>query len=113
MENNTSSLILKKSPRLKDFQQYVDLMVKERGFDKESIEEIFMLFTEECGEVAKAIRKRRNIHSDEASKHHKLEEEVADVFIYLLDICNYFDIDLEKAFREKEDINKRRTWKQG
>jgi NTP pyrophosphatase (non-canonical NTP hydrolase) len=32
------------------------------------------------------------------------------VFMYLLDICNHFDIDLEKAFREKEEINKKRTW---
>jgi len=32
------------------------------------------------------------------------------VFIYLLDICNHFNIDLEKAFRDKEEINKKRIW---
>ena len=30
--------------------------------------------------------------------------------MYLLDICNHFNIDLEKAFREKEEINKGRVW---
>lgn len=38
------------------------------------------------------------------------EETAAEKFIYLLDICNHFDIDLEKAFRHKEKINERRTW---
>ena len=37
-------------------------------------------------------------------------EEFADVLSYLLDLANYFQIDLEKAFREKEQINQNRTW---
>lgn len=85
-------------------------MVKERGFDKETIQEVFMLFMEECGEMAKAVRKLQNMKIDKNSKQMDLEHEIADVFIYLLDICNHFDIDLEKAFRNKEEINKKRTW---
>jgi NTP pyrophosphatase (non-canonical NTP hydrolase) len=85
-------------------------IVKLRGFDQETISQVFMLFTEECGEMAKAIRKLDNIHSDKGSATHKLNEEIADVFMYLLDICNYYNVDLEQAFREKEEINKKRTW---
>lgn len=106
-----TKLILRDKPILKDFQKYVADMVVERGFDKESITQIFMLFIEECGEMAKAIRKTENIHSDENSEKPKLENEIADVFMYLLDIANHFDIDLEKAFRDKEEINKKRIWK--
>jgi len=40
-----------------------------------------------------------------------MAEEAADVLIILLGICNMLDIDLEKAFREKEEINKKRLWK--
>jgi NTP pyrophosphatase (non-canonical NTP hydrolase) len=105
-----SKLNLKENPTLKDFQQYVHDMVVERGFDKETVPEIFMLFLEECGEMAKAARKTQNIKSDKNSKDHKLEDEIADVFMYLLDICNQYDIDLEKAFRQKEEINKQRNW---
>lgn len=106
-----SSLNLKPQPTIKDFQKYVADMVKERGFDKESVPVIFMLFLEECGEMAKAARKASNIKTDDNSEKFKLENEAADVFIYLLDICNNFNIDLEKAFRDKEEINKGREWK--
>ncbi|MEK7093725.1 MAG: MazG nucleotide pyrophosphohydrolase domain-containing protein [Patescibacteria group bacterium] len=105
-----SKLILKEGPELRDFQEYVARMVKERGFDKETISEIFMLFLEECGEMVKAARKTQKIKTDKNSEQFHLDHEVADVFIYLLDICNQFNIDLEKAFRDKEEINKKRTW---
>lgn len=105
-----SKLKLKKHPTLKDFQRYVTKMVRERGFEKETVPEIFMLLMEECGEMAKAARKSVKIHTDKHSEQFHLGHEVADVFIYLLDICNHFGIDLEQAFRDKEDINKKRTW---
>jgi NTP pyrophosphatase (non-canonical NTP hydrolase) len=103
-------LKLKKNPTLKDYQKYVERLVKARGFDKETLPEIFMLFLEECGELAKAARKSTGVKSDANSEKFILDHEAADVFIYLLDICNHLDIDLEKAFRAKEEINKKRKW---
>ena len=105
-----SKLTLKENPTLRDFQKYVADMIEERGFEKETIPEIVMLLLEECGEMAKAIRKTQNIHTDNNSERFHLDHEVADVFMYLLDICNHFEIDLEKAFRDKEEVNKKRTW---
>lgn len=104
-------LELKNNPTLRDFQGYVAEMIKARGFDKETVPEIFMLFLEECGELAKAVRKTQNIKSDKNSENFHVAEEAADVFMYLLDICNYLDIDLEEAFRSKEEKNKKREWK--
>lgn len=69
-----------------------------------------MLFLEECGELAKAARKTQKIKTAKTSEQLSLGYEAADVFIYLLDICNHFGIDLEKAFRDKEEINKKRIW---
>ena len=105
-----SNLFLKQKPLLKDYQQYIDVMVKERGFDKETIPEMFMMLSEEIGEMAKAARKQIGMTIDENSRKPELAEEIADVFIYLLAISNYFNIDLEEAFRDKEEINKKRTW---
>jgi NTP pyrophosphatase (non-canonical NTP hydrolase) len=105
-----SNLHLKEKPTLADYQKYIAEMVKERGFEKETVPEIFMLFLEECGEMAKAVRKASNMKTDKNSEQFKLEGEVADVFSYLLDICNHMGVDLEKAFRDKEEINKKRTW---
>jgi NTP pyrophosphatase (non-canonical NTP hydrolase) len=106
-----SKLNLKEKPTLHDFQKYVEKMIVERGFEKETPPELFMLFLEECGELAKAARKtQQNIKTDKNSESFKIDQEAADVFIYILAICNYFNIDLEKAFRDKEEVNKRRTW---
>ena len=105
-----SKLNLKDSPTLKDFQNYVAELVKERGFEKETLPQVFMLFLEECGEMAKAARKTQNIKSDKNSTDYCLSHEIADVFIFLLDICNHCGVDLERAFREKEEINKKRVW---
>ena len=48
--------------------------------------------------------------SDEADLEH-VKEELADVFIYLCSLANMHNIDLEEAFREKEEKNKSRVWK--
>lgn len=98
-------------PVLQDYHEYCKKIVKIRGFDKETISELFMLFMEECGELAKAARATQPIKSGAHSKRHELAHEAADVFIYLLEICNYFGVNLEEAFREKEKINAKRTWK--
>ena len=107
---NGSKLLLKEKPTLRDFQKYVAQMVRERGFHQETIAETFMLFVEECGELAKEIRKRENVKTDPMSNQTNLPHELADIFIYLLDLSNQFGIDLEKAFRDKEEINKKRVW---
>lgn len=105
-----SKLNLKEDPTLRDFQNYVSELVKERGFERETLPQLFMLLLEECGEMAKAARKAEGIRSDKNSEDHHLDREAADVLIYLLAICNRCGIDLEKAFREKEEINKKRRW---
>jgi NTP pyrophosphatase (non-canonical NTP hydrolase) len=39
-----------------------------------------------------------------------VDEELADVLIFVCSIANRFNIDLEKAFRDKEGVNKNRVW---
>lgn len=96
--------------RLQTYQKLIRQLVKERGFDKETVPEVFMLLVEEVGELGKAVRKQNGMKVDKTSQHHHIEEEVADIFWMLLDICNRLDIDLEKAFEAKELKNQQRTW---
>jgi len=71
-----------------------------------------MLLLEECGELARACRKHTSIKSDiERDEKELLDHELADVLMLTLDIANKFGINLEKAFREKEEINKKRAFK--
>ena len=98
---------------LKDFQAYVAEMYQERGFEGQSVSEQFHLLLEELGEFARSTRKAAGIGTRRPDKQvdEGLSLEAADVFIYLLGLCNTLDIDLESAFKEKEEINDRRVWK--
>ncbi len=97
-------------PGLVDYQELIKKLIVERGFDKETVPEVFMLFLEEAGEFAKAARKVSGIKTDDASKIHDLQEEAADVFWLLIDLCNRLDINLATAFEEKEKKNQSRIW---
>lgn len=103
---------LKENPKLQDYQAHVKAFCEANGWNKNSSTELFLLFMEEVGELAKAMRNEKGLFQEEAKKHKKfeLEEEFADVFGYLLDLANHFDIDLEKAYRMKHAINEKRTW---
>lgn len=95
---------------LADYQTLIKHLTIERGFDKETVPEVFMLFLEEAGEFAKAARKASGIVTDKNSKIHDVEEEAADVFWLLIDLCNRLNIDLAKAFEVKELKNQQRSW---
>jgi NTP pyrophosphatase (non-canonical NTP hydrolase) len=104
---------LKPNPTLPDYQQYIKQVCKERDWDKNNPLEIFLLFSEEVGELAKAIRNRLKLYHEEGKniKNDELGHELADIFNYLLDIANCFNIDLENAVKEKEKLNAARKWK--
>ncbi len=102
---------LKDNPTLRDLQAYIDQVCKERGWTKDIPSEKFVLFIEEIGELAKAMRKKAGLYEEHARQRDiSLEEEFADVLSYLLDLANCFQVDLEQAFRAKEQINQSRTW---
>ncbi len=82
----------------------------ERGFDHQTVIEKCLLLGEEVGELFKAVRKSEKIKIDSNSQKHEVSNELADILIYLCAIANRYDIDVEEAFREKEEINKKRKW---
>lgn len=108
--NKQSKLILKSKPTFADFQQYVQQLELERGFIEQDVIQKCLLLGEEVGELFKAVRKAEKIKTDPNSKLGTIDEELADIFIYICAIANRFNIDLEKAFRDKEEINKNRIW---
>lgn len=113
MELKEKLEMLNENSSVAEIQQYIKDMKKDRKFDNVTIEREMMLFLEELGELAKAIRKNTKGYLDVAKKYDtSVEEELADCFIYLLSIANMNDIDIFKAFKEKERKNCERIWKQ-
>ena len=102
---------LKESASLKDIQEYVVELEKERGFSDQSIIEKCLMLGEETGELFKAVRKVQRIKVDPNSRIPEVSDELADILIFVCSIANRFDIDLETAFRKKEAVNKTRNWK--
>lgn len=98
---------------LEHLQQYISDIVVRRGFDKESTKDMFLLMVEEIGELAKAIRKYTGLKIDARNKDKYLDvkQELADIFIYLLDLSNSCNIDLFAAFYNKEKMNEKRIWR--
>lgn len=103
---------LNKKSSISEVQEYINKMIKERGFDKETKQDVMLLLTEEVGELAKEVRKSTNIKMDETqSRQEKLSDEIADVFMYVLAMCRVANVDLLDALVEKEKKNLNRIWK--
>ena len=104
---------------LTELQQYVRDKCRERGFDSASNLETFLLFSEEVGEMAKAMRNCQGLFQEAAKKgaeddteaRARLAEEMSDVLSYLLDLATRYGISLDEAFCRKEAVNDRRSWK--
>jgi NTP pyrophosphatase (non-canonical NTP hydrolase) len=102
---------LTKNPTLKNFQKYVAELEKERGFASQTTIDKCLLLGEEVGELFKAVRKSEGLAVDTNSSFTEIGDELTDIFIYLCAIANRKGIDLEEAFRKKEEKNKKRIWK--
>ncbi|MDX1907925.1 MAG: MazG nucleotide pyrophosphohydrolase domain-containing protein [Bacteroidia bacterium] len=103
------------TPSLRQLQQYQHDMCAERGWDQASSLETFLLFMEEVGELANAIRYKERIwvRPDKQVSDAQLAREFSDVLSYLMELANRYGVDLEQAYRDKEAINATRTWENG
>ncbi|MCA1606231.1 MAG: pyrophosphohydrolase [Acidobacteria bacterium] len=103
-------LPLKHSSALDDLQCYVADMEKERGFTQRGVLQQCLLLGEEVGELFKAVRKHEKMRIDATSVTGTVDEELADVLIYLCAIANRLGISLDEALRKKEAFNETRSW---
>jgi NTP pyrophosphatase (non-canonical NTP hydrolase) len=110
MNRKMKDLVLKENPTVSDFQEYVKNLELQRGFTDQNAIEKCLLLGEEMGELFKAIRKAMKLKTDINANIGSVKEEIADIMIYLCSIANRFEIDIEQAFREKEEVNKKREW---
>jgi NTP pyrophosphatase (non-canonical NTP hydrolase) len=88
---------------LADWQERIRRVVAEKGWSTDA-NEIFVLFTEEVGELAKELRRTWK-RGKTAEVREAAAAELADVFMYLVDLANQFDVDLDAAVRKKMAFN--------
>ena len=97
-------------PTLADMQKYIADALAYYQLNG-STQYCTLMLCEEVGELAKAVRKSVGGKMDVTKPDADPAEEAADVLWMLICICNSLGIDLEQAFRAKQEKNKLRTWK--
>lgn len=105
-------------PTMQDFQRFVHELERYHGWlDVDLVHNCFLM-GEEVGELFKSVRNYEKLFAEgaeaapddaEARKEH-VGDEIVDVINYLLAIANRLDIDVEQAFRRKNERNLRRRW---
>ncbi|MCE4617078.1 MAG: nucleotide pyrophosphohydrolase [Desulfurococcales archaeon] len=71
------------------------LLIKRRYYERDRERGLYKTFTwmiEEVGELAEALLK---------GGINELEEEIADVFAWLLSVANILGVDVEESFKKK------------
>lgn len=86
-------------------------MCRMKGWDKASIERVWMLYTEENGELASAIRQAMRYYKKNGTRKEKGMDvilELGDVFSYLFQIAYMLDIDLDDMWdKHREKVKKK------
>lgn len=103
-----------------------DICNKQKNFDQETfingkpfytnidatnlheLEHLIVCLVGELGEFSNLTKKIVRGDKSFVSEKENLNEELVDVFIYLIKIANQFDVDLEKGFLAKLEKNKTR-----
>ena len=108
---------LPKAADMRQYQRYIyELERLHNWLDVDLIHNCFLM-GEEVGELFKSVRQYQKFYN-EASGQSKTEEdaraavaeELVDVLNYLIAIANRLNIDLETAFRKKNERNQHRSW---
>jgi NTP pyrophosphatase (non-canonical NTP hydrolase) len=75
---------------------------KQKGWDRAPIHKVWLLFTEEIGELAAAIRHSQGIYRKPGSSLH-VETELGDVFSYLFQLAHMLNVDLDRMWETHKE----------
>ena len=78
---------------------------RQKGWDKAPINKVWLLFTEEIGELASAIRQSQGVYRKIGKNTTEdVANEMGDVFSYLFQIAYMMNVDLDHMW----EIHKRK-----
>ena len=83
---------------LNNYRDNTMLMCRQKGWDKANIPTVLLLFTEEVGELASAIRQYTRTFKKRALKKDRgvdVQSEMGDVFSYMFQLASMLNIDLD------------------
>lgn len=83
-----------------------------KGWNKSNVNTVWLLLTEEIGELASAIRQHHRVYKKTGLKKDKgtdIKMEMGDVFSYLFQLAGMMNIDLNDMWQchQKKVVNKK------
>ena len=85
------------------YKTETEKVCKSKGWDRAAIDTVWLLLTEEVGELASAIRqhkktfKKMNLKKDRGTD---VMMEMGDVFSYLFQLAHMLNVDLDQMWNE-------------
>ena len=83
---------------LNGFKDETRLMCMNKGWDRVNVNTVWLLFTEEIGELASAIRQYNKVFKKNQLKKERgidVTMEMGDVFSYLFQLAGMLEVDLD------------------
>ena len=88
---------------LNRYKNETEIICRQKGWDKAEIDTVWLLLSEEFGELASAIRQYKKTYRKTNVKKERgmdLMMEMGDVFSYLFQLAHMLNIDLDKMWAE-------------
>ena len=85
------------------YKKETEKVCKSKGWDRAVVDTVWLLLTEEFGELASAIRQHKNTFKKMNLKKDRgtdIMMEMGDVFSYLFQLAHMLNVDLDKMWEE-------------
>ena len=90
---------------LNEYRDRTHALCRSKGWDKASVSNVWLLFTEEIGELASAIRQYQRTYKKTGLKKERgtdIQMEMGDVFSYLFQLASMLEIDLDEMWKKHQ-----------
>jgi len=99
------SLPFSKEMSLNYYKSETEKVCKQKGWDRAAVDTVWLLLTEEFGELASAIRQYKKTFKKTNLKKERGTDvmmEMGDVFSYLFQLAHMLNVDLDKMWKEHQ-----------
>jgi len=93
------------SSGLNFYKNQTEKICREKGWDRAQVDTVWLLLTEEVGELASAIRQYKKTFKKLGLKKQRgtdVSAEMGDVFSYLFQLAGMLEVDLDQMWAEHQ-----------
>lgn len=96
---------------LNSYKECTNNLCRTKGWDKANVSTVWLLLTEEIGELASAIRQYQRTYRKQNLKKERgtdVQMEMGDVFSYLFQLAAMLDVDLDEMwYKHQQKVSQR------